>query len=132
MKHVGRAGHVEMIAQDIALAEKMYHAVQADDRLEARTCELSIVTFRFVPGDLRSSDQVGQREYLNRLNETLLTALQAEGEVFVSNAIVDGDFLLRACIVNFRTTVTDVLAVPEIVARTGERVDRELRGSVRG
>ena len=38
-----------------------------------------------------------------------------------------GAFALRACIVNFRTESRDVAAVPEIVARHGREVDRELR-----
>jgi hypothetical protein len=37
--------------------------------------------------------------------------------------------VLRACIVNFHTTRADVEAVPEIVARVGRVVDRELRAS---
>ena len=47
--------------------------------------------------------------------------------MFLSNAVVRGTFLLRACIVNFRTTLADVEAVPGIVVRHGAAVDRELR-----
>jgi hypothetical protein len=49
--------------------------------------------------------------------------------VFVSNAVVGGRYVLRACIVNFHTTRTDVEAVPELVARVGRRVDAALRDS---
>jgi hypothetical protein len=41
--------------------------------------------------------------------------------------VVDGRFLLRACIVNFRTTEGDVAAIPDIVAAAGRAVDAELR-----
>jgi glutamate/tyrosine decarboxylase-like PLP-dependent enzyme len=126
MKQVGRAGYIEMISQDIELAQQMYEAVDAEPQLEAYTCELSIVTFRFVPSDLLTTAEAST-EYLNKLNEELLTALQNEGEVFLSNAMIDGRFLLRSCIVNFRTMTKDVLAVPGIVVRTGERVDAKLR-----
>ena len=47
--------------------------------------------------------------------------------MFVTNAVLDGRFLLRACIVNFRTTEADVAAIPEMVARVGRAVDAELR-----
>ena len=47
--------------------------------------------------------------------------------MFVTNAVLDGRFLLRACIVNFRTTEADVAAIPGIVARAGRAVDAELR-----
>jgi hypothetical protein len=35
--------------------------------------------------------------------------------------------VMRACIVNFRTTLEDVLALPALVAGLGEEADRKLR-----
>jgi hypothetical protein len=64
---------------------------------------------------------------LNRLNAELLERLKAGGEVFVTNAVLRGKFVLRACIVNFHTRLEDVEAVPEIVARVGRETDRERR-----
>jgi hypothetical protein len=63
------------------------------------------------------------------LNRELLDALQRGGETFVSNAVVNRHFVLRACIVNFHTTLQDVQAVPEIAARTGKIVDARLRAN---
>ncbi len=65
--------------------------------------------------------------YLDALNRELLDRLQRGGETFVSNAVVGGRYVLRACIVNFHTTQSDVEAVPGIVARVGRTVDTELR-----
>jgi len=65
--------------------------------------------------------------YLNKLNETLLTHLIKGGEAFVSNAVIDGKYALRACIVNFNTTLDDVEALPEIVARLGRELDTAMR-----
>ena len=79
-----------------------------------------------MPRDLRGAG-ARPRTYLNALNETLLDRLKLGGEVFVTNAVLDGRFLLRACIVNFRTTEADVAAIPEMVARVGRAVDAELR-----
>ena len=67
--------------------------------------------------------------HLDALNRELLDRLQRGGEAFVSNAIVGGRYVLRACIVNFHTTRGDVEAVPEIVARIGRTVDAELRAN---
>jgi hypothetical protein len=64
---------------------------------------------------------------LDALNREILSRLQAGGEAFVSTAVIDGRFLLRACIVNFRTSQEDVEALPEIVVRLGRSVDAELR-----
>ena len=67
-------------------------------------------------------------EYLDRLNTEILTRLQKGGEVYLSNAVVRGRFLLRSCIVNFRTTAEDVAAIPEIVARAGRAAHRDMKG----
>ena len=56
-----------------------------------------------MPRDLVSGDEKVE-EYLNQLNCELLGRLQKSGEAFLTNAVIDGTFLLRACIVNFRTS----------------------------
>ena len=125
LRQAGREGIVRMIADDCALARALYELVDAHPDLEAYTCDLSIATFRYVPPDLRGDP--GAVEYLNELNRELLERLQRGGEAFVSNAVIGGAFLLRACIVNFRTELADVAAVPGLVVRLGAEVDRELR-----
>jgi glutamate/tyrosine decarboxylase-like PLP-dependent enzyme len=122
LRAAGREGTVRMIQDDIALAGELHRAVEAERDLEPRTCDLSIVTFRYRPGGATGE------EYLNRLNAELVARLQRDGEAFVSNAVVDGAYFLRACIVNFRTTLADVRAVPGIVVRAGREVDAALRG----
>jgi glutamate/tyrosine decarboxylase-like PLP-dependent enzyme len=119
-RHIGRAGHLKLIADDIALARRMFDRVRAHPELEAVTHGLSVTTFRYVPADLTESVSAADRStYLNELNTDLLTRLQESGAVYFSNAVIDDQFLLRACIVNFRTTGADVDAIPDIVAREG-------------
>ena len=69
-------------------------------------------------------------EYIDTLNRELLGAIQRGGEVFVSNAVVHGRFVLRACIVNFHTALADVEAVPEIVGRVGAELDARMRAQL--
>lgn len=126
LRQVGREGYVEMISDDIQLAQELYRLVDAQPELEAFTQGLSITTFRYVPPDLVPGLE-SVEEYLNRLNAELLIRLQRSGEVVFSNAVVGGKFLLRACIVNFRTSLEDVEAVPGIVMRMGQEVDAEMR-----
>lgn len=125
-KQVGGPAFVEMIRQDIHLAQAMKEAVDQQDELESLTCHLSITTFRFVPKDLED-DKEGQLEYLNKLNEAILTQVQQEGEIFVSNAVLQGTYALRACIVNFRTSLKEIEKLPDIVVRHGKALDKELR-----
>jgi glutamate/tyrosine decarboxylase-like PLP-dependent enzyme len=128
LRQVGRAGYLQMIADDCALSRRLYQRVDAHDALEALTQSLSIATFRYVPPDLRLElPDSAVESYLDELNQDLLTAVEQSGELFLSNAIVAGKFALRACIVNFRTSNADVDAVPEVIARLGARIDRAIR-----
>jgi aromatic-L-amino-acid decarboxylase len=122
-KQIGREGYTKLIGEDIALSRRMYEKIDAHPELEALTHGLSIATFRYVPRDIPASLSPEERtNYLNELNRTLLTRLEEGGEVYLSNAVIDGQFALRACIVNFRTSASDVDAVPEIVVRAGQRL----------
>jgi glutamate/tyrosine decarboxylase-like PLP-dependent enzyme len=126
LQQVGRQGYVQMLSDDIQLAKELYQCASGHPELEAFTQALSITTFRFVPPGL----QIGTEEseaYLNQLNTELLTRLQNGGEAYVSNAVIGGKFVLRACIVNFRTSLADIEALPEIVVRIGRAVDAVLR-----
>jgi aromatic-L-amino-acid decarboxylase len=122
-KQIGREGYTKLIGEDIALSRRMYEKIDAHAELEALTHGLSIATFRYVPRDIPASLSPEERtNYLNELNRALLTRLEEGGEVYLSNAVIDGQFALRACIVNFRTSASDVDAVPEIVVRAGQRL----------
>jgi glutamate/tyrosine decarboxylase-like PLP-dependent enzyme len=131
LRHAGREGMIRMITDDIAMARHMYELAAADPELEAVTHALSIATFRFVPSDLaenRGMDAVAS--YLDTINRVIVDRLQAEGEAFVSNAVIDGRYLLRACVVNFRTTEQDVAALIDIVKRVGREVDASKRAEL--
>jgi glutamate/tyrosine decarboxylase-like PLP-dependent enzyme len=128
LAHVGAQGYREMITDDIRLSRALADAVRATPELQWLTQDLSITTFRFVPIDLRN--RLGNDEterHLDALNRELLDRLQRGGEIFVSNAIVNGRYALRACIVNFRTGREDIEAVPDVVVRVGREVDRQRR-----
>ena len=130
LRQAGREGYIQLIRDDIALTKALHDAVAAHDELEALTLSLGIATFRYVPPGAKSEsdpDSNGHApEYLNELNTALLTRLQAGGEAFVSNAVIDGRFALRACLVNFRTQREDVEALPGIVVRLGRALHAEM------
>ena len=118
LQHIGRAGYEASIAEDMRLSRRLADALREHGDFEVLTESLSITTFRYVPRELRG--QTGDAailERLNRLNQDLLSRVEKSGEAFLSNAVVDGKFALRACIVNFNTSQEDVDALPAIVAR---------------
>ena len=131
IRQVGKRGYQQMIGHDIAMSKLMYAEVERHPELQAFTQGLSITTFRYVPDELRARTQEPAIvEYLNTLNTTLLSQLQTGGEVFVSNAVLDGQYVLRACVVNWRTTEAHVRAVPGIVARLGGQLHAHMRKQV--
>jgi glutamate/tyrosine decarboxylase-like PLP-dependent enzyme len=133
IRQVGREGYRRMIADDIALARLMFDEVSRQPELEPFTQSLSITTFRYVPMDLAARRlEPAVAEYLNELNTELLARLQREGRVYLSNAVLDGAFVLRACIVNFRTESEDVRAVALEAVRVGHDVDAGRRSEALG
>ena len=129
IQQVGRRGLLATIAEDIRLADELRRALEHSEEIECFTRNLSIVTFRYTPPDLarKAGRSRSDEDYLNDLNREMLDAIESSGEAFLSNAVLDGKFLLRACIVNFRTSREDVEALPELVARIGRQVDARLR-----
>jgi aromatic-L-amino-acid/L-tryptophan decarboxylase len=128
LRQVGREGYVRMISDDVELSKALFGLVQKQPELEACTQSLSITTFRYVPQGLKPGAQQVD-DYLNKLNEELLTRLQFGGETYLTNAVIRGKFVLRACIVNFHSTLADAEKVINIVTRVGAEVHKDLRSS---
>jgi aromatic-L-amino-acid/L-tryptophan decarboxylase len=127
-QQIGANGYRRMIADEIALAHQLYDMVGERPELERATVNLSIATFRYVPADLRARSRDAETmDYLNELNARIATAVRLSGEAFLSNHYIDGRYMLRACIVNFRTTLDDVAMIPPLVVRVGREVDARLR-----
>jgi aromatic-L-amino-acid/L-tryptophan decarboxylase len=125
LQQAGKSGYIQLIRDDIALSRILFAAAENHPELRAMTNHLSITTFQYVPAE-NAVDEV----YLNKLNERLLTELQKGGEIFLSDAIIDGRYCLRACVVNYRTSEKDIYEIIEIIVRDGRRIHRELRGTI--
>ena len=128
LRQVGSSGYLQMIADDMRLSRHLHALVEQRPDFETLTQDLSITTFRYVPPDLQSTSRTPDTEsYLQRLNEEILTRVERSGEAFLSHAMVNGRFALRACVVNFRTSLADIEALPPLVARHGRDADRTMR-----
>jgi glutamate/tyrosine decarboxylase-like PLP-dependent enzyme len=129
-QQIGADGYRRMIGDEIALAHRLHEMLAGHDSLERGTVSLSITTFRYVPHDLRgAADDGALTNYLNELNARIVTAIRLSGEAYLSNAFIEGRYMLRVCIVNFRTTLKDVAVLPDLVVRLGRELDEKLRQS---
>ena len=113
----GWEAYARRMVHDCDLARYLHDLAVAHPRLEATSDpELMIATYRYVPaGDRRPAD-------VDRLNQRLMERLQYSGRVYPSNAVVDGRFALRACIVNFRTEAEDVEALVDLSVGIGDEL----------
>jgi aromatic-L-amino-acid/L-tryptophan decarboxylase len=128
LQQVGRDGYIRMISDDIGLAHALFDRVSRYPEIQPLTCALSIATFRFVPNNLQRTEEFSG-DYLNQLNRDLLTHLQSSGQAYLSIAIVQGKVALRACIVNFRTTLADIDALLPLVVKIGRELDAASRAA---
>ena len=129
----GREAYARRISHDAALARYLGALVTERDDFELSTpVGLSITCFRYVPADLATAvpDEHARESYLSTLNQRLMTEIQLDGRVFCSNAILDGRFTLRTCIVNFRTEAEDMDLVLAVASELGSAIDAELRPQV--
>jgi glutamate/tyrosine decarboxylase-like PLP-dependent enzyme len=78
--------------------------------------ELSIFCFRHVPAQLKNQPP----EAIDAFNERLLVALQRDGSSYLSNARLDGQFSLRGCVLNYRTTLRDMEILLDDLRRVGK------------
>ena len=99
----------EAIGRDLAHARQLAELIRAQPSLELLApVSLSAVCFR------RRFDVDPDRQNLE-----LLRRVNQRGRVYLSNATIRGDFALRACFVNHRTTDADVRAIVEEVLAGG-------------
>ncbi len=115
MQQVGERGYRALVSRDVALARALQARLRARRDFELVAAgPLSITCFRYAPPDVNARD-------LDALNRNLLDRLQREGHVFLTSTELEGRLVLRACIVNFRTTEADLDGLLDAVAEAGQR-----------
>ncbi|MCU0511364.1 MAG: aminotransferase class V-fold PLP-dependent enzyme [Anaerolineae bacterium] len=116
MQAVGAAGYADLIQRDIDLARYLQQQVQAHPDFELVAAgPLSITCFRYAPPGVPPAA-------LDALNQALALRVQQEGEAFLTTTMLHERTVLRACIVNFRTTPADLDRTLAALAAAGQRV----------
>ncbi len=75
-----------------------------------------IATYRYVPAEDATAEKIDD------LNQRVMERLQYSGRVYPSNAVVDGRFVLRACIVNYRSEAEDIEALVDLTVQIGDEL----------
>jgi len=109
LQYHGRGAYREAIARDLHHAQMLAQSIASQPELEQLApVSLSAVCFRH-----RSKD-----------NEAILRRVIVRGRVYLSNATINGQFALRACFVNHRTTPDDVRAIVSEVIAAADEINR--------
>jgi glutamate/tyrosine decarboxylase-like PLP-dependent enzyme len=114
LKEIGAAGMRDRVVRHNSFARHLASRVEADDRLELLADPvLSICCFRYrAPG-------LGEKE-LNELNAEIVHRLHVEGTHVPSATRVAGQFAIRPCYINPRTTLAEVDDLADRVREMGD------------
>ena len=128
LQQMGRKGYQQLIREDILLARYAYNLFNRSKEIETFSNHLSITTFRYVPEDLiNQTEDPDVKNYLNKLNQIILNEVENSGKFYVSNALINENFLMRMCIVNFRTNIKDIDDFEHFIIETGRKTVRKLK-----
>ena len=116
IEQLGVEGYRALITRDVTLAKYLQAKIadRSDFALVAAG-PLSITCFRYAPENLQEAE-------VDRLNRRIAETVQAEGQAFLTTTELNGRTVLRACIVNFRTTETDLDCLLNVIADAGQRL----------
>ena len=116
LRYHGMEAFRESIRKDLRHAQRLGAQIAETPELRLMApIELSAVCFRYV------GDQKSRFPDLDRTNLDILRRVNQRGRVYVSNATLSSRFCLRACIVNHRTTDSDIdEVVPEVLVAARE------------
>jgi aromatic-L-amino-acid/L-tryptophan decarboxylase len=104
LRHFGANGIRERLREHVALAAEFAGWVESTPEWELMAPHpFSVVCFRYAPAGVPPVQ-------LDSLNERLLEAVNATGEIFISHTKINGHYVLRLAIGNLRTTREDVAA----------------------
>ncbi len=115
IKAAGAKALGEAVERNLECASYLEQMVRASEEFEMLApVTLSIVCFRHVPRGFTGD--------LSALNERILVELQRAGHSYMSNARLRGQFALRACILNYRTSRSDMEVLLQDVRLAAARV----------
>jgi aromatic-L-amino-acid decarboxylase len=106
------------ITENIELAEYTYdQALSSDDfHVLPNRPQLSIVPIQFAPDGVKD---------VSALNRKIYEEILEDGRIYLSPATIDGQIWLRPCYTNFRTQVSDVDAMFQVIRELGAKVVKD-------
>jgi hypothetical protein len=63
------------------------------------------------------------------LNRAIIEGMRADGRAVLSGTILGKKFVLRACIMNYRTRKQDITMIMDVIRDVGSREDIKIRNT---
>jgi glutamate/tyrosine decarboxylase-like PLP-dependent enzyme len=115
LKLFGVQAFRENLAEKLRLTQWMYHRFLNEPGFESLSVpDLSVITFRYRP-------QCGDIETFNR---RLLENIVKSGKLFLSSTLLNGAFVIRVCILSFRTHQAEVEEAFEIIKMAARELEK--------
>jgi len=119
IRYFGVDGIAARIREHVAWAKELARWIDDDPDFERLApVPFSTVCFRAVPRSLGDP----AAEAVDRFNESLIEAINREGEIFVSHTRLRGKFTIRLAIGNIKTTRADIVKAWDIIRRESARL----------
>lgn len=117
LKAYGFDAICSMIQKDIDLAKYLADLVEAapDFELSAGS-DLAITCFRY-------TGQLTSHEEIETLNKQLIPALEEDGRVFITGTKLNGEFVIRACLINHRKSKETTKYLLEVIREIGQKLE---------
>jgi aromatic-L-amino-acid decarboxylase len=114
LKLFGLQAFRENLAEKLQLTQWMYRRFLEEPGFECLSVpELSVITFRYQP----------KRDDIEAFNRRLLENIIKSGKLFLSSTLLNGAFVIRVCILSFRTHQAEVEEAFEIIKATAKKLE---------
>ncbi len=135
LKQYGIQRYQHMIEQNIHLAHYLSALIyESNDFQQAAPIGLSTICFQYFPADLlhdykkkNESEKEKINEYINKLNQVIIERMHYDKRALLSSTILGEQFVIRACIMNYRTTKQDIKNILDVIRELGRTADKKLR-----
>ena len=115
LKLFGVQAFRENLAEKLQLTQWIYQRFLAEPSFECLSVpDLSVITFRYRP----------QRGDIESFNRRLLENIVKSGKLFLSSTLLNGAFVIRVCILSFRTHQPEVEEAFEIIKAAARELEQ--------